>query len=434
MSYSLSPASDEAERAILGAILLDGSPYDEARGIGLLAEEFFLDSHRRIFRAMINLAESGSAIDLVTVISWLDEHKELQPIGDVGYLSSLLDGIPDRPSIKTYVRIVKEKAAQRSLIHACNAAAQGLTEEMNSGDAIEYLTDQMLQVQTGSDEAPARRVIEFSDETYAEWIKLAEGNSDLIGMSTGVSALDLATTGIREKEFWVYAGRTADGKTNLALQTIAKSCREEIPCAIFSIEMPKETLLHRLWAGEGQVDFNNIRFPRRLSMETKLKIERAMCDIGRWPLHVVDESGIQLSKLIAKAKLLIRREKVKLIVVDYLQLIATHGRDERAQLTKISHSLMALAKDTGVPIIGISQLRRPKDGNENQRPTIFDLKESGSLENDAHVVVMIYRPVDDRKMKTGQDELIIGKQRGGITSIENVCFMPWLRFHERMTE
>jgi replicative DNA helicase len=428
------PGNIGAERSILGAILLEEKAYDEAAALGLDAYHFSLDSHRIIFGAIQILAQHSSAIDIVTLSSYLRDHKQLAKVGDIGYVSGLLDGVPDRPSIKHYVRIVVEKAAQRALILACGAATEGLQQEMNSGDAIEYLTDKMLQVQTGSDEAPARRLIEFSEATYSEWEKLAQGTSDLIGLSTGVDSLDLATTGIRQTEFWVYAGRTGDGKTNLVLQTIARSCQEDIPVAIFSLEMPKETLLQRLWAGEGRVDFNHIRYPRRLNTETKMKIEQAMCEVAKWPLFVVEESGIQLSKLIAKAKLLIRRERVRLIAVDYVQLVSTYGRDERERLTKISHGLMALAKDTGVPVIGISQLTRPKDGNENQRPAIFNLKESGSLENDAHVIVMIYRPVDERKMKTGEDELIVGKQRGGMTSIEKVAFMPWLRFHERIDQ
>jgi replicative DNA helicase len=424
----------EAELGILGGILLDPKSYDEAASLGLTADDFSLDSHRVIYRAICFLAESASAIDVVTVVNYLDQHKLLLKIGDVSYISKLIDGVPDTPSVKHYVRIVRERAAKRKLISACDATKASLEAEATSSEAIESLTDQILQVQTGSDETPAKRIIEFTDSTYAEWVKLSEAESELAGLATGVSSLDLATTGIRENELWVVAGRTGDGKTNLALQSIAANCCQEIPVGMFSIEMTKEAILQRLWAGESRVDFNRIRFPRRLNTETKSKIKEAMLEVGRWPLFIVEESGIQLSKLIAKAKLLIRRERVKLIVVDYVQLISTNGRDEREKLTKVSHALMGLAKETGVPVIAISQLSRPRDGNENNRPAIFNLKESGSLENDAHVVVMIYRPVDDRKMKTGEDELIVGKQRGGVTSIEKVVFMPWLRFAERMTQ
>lgn len=424
----------EAEKSIMGAILLDSKAYDEAASLGLEPEDFALDSHRRIYHAMCSLAESSSAIDTVTLTNYLDTHRELEPVGGIGYIAGLLSGVPDRPSIKTYVRIVKEKAAQKKLTQACNVAANGLTGEMNSGDAMEYLTDQMLQIQTGSDEAPARRVIEFSEATFTEWENLCNSTSDLIGLSTGIDSLDLATTGIRPGERWVFAGRTGDGKTNLALQTVAANCRQDIPALMFSIEMGKEALLQRLWAGEARVDYNCIRFPRRLAPDVKDRIQRAMIEVAKWPLFIVEESGIPLSKLIAKAKLLIRREKVELTVVDYVQLVATHGKDERERLTKVSHGLMALAKDSGVPVIELSQLSRPKDGNENQKPSIYNLKESGSIENDADVIVMIYRPVDDRKQKTGEDELIVGKQRGGTTSVEKVNFTNFLRFKEKQMQ
>jgi replicative DNA helicase len=427
------PTSIDAEKSILGAILLDDKAYDEAAAAGLEAADFSLDSHRRIYQHMGALAAASRPIDLITLIEELGTHKELGAVGDFGYVSSLVDGVPDRPSIKHYIRIVKEKSAQRKLIHACNATVGGIQEQMTSVDGMDYLTDQMLQIQTGSDEAPAKRLMEFSERTYAEWLEIANRDTDLIGLSTGVHLVDMATTGIRETELWLFGGRTGDCKTNLALQTIAENCRRDIPVGMFSIEMPKEAILHRLWAGEGQVDFNHIRFPRRLAGEVKMRIERAMVDVAKWPLHVVEESGIQLSKLVAKAKLMIRREHVKLIVVDYMQQVTTSGKDERERITKVSKALMGLAKETGVPVLALSQLARPRDGNENFRPTKFNLKESGSLENDAHVVILIYRPVDERKMKTNEDELIIEKQRNGLPSIEKVTFRPWLRFHERDT-
>jgi replicative DNA helicase len=425
------PTSVDTEKSILGGILLDDKAYDEAAAAGLEAADFSLESHRRIYQHMGTLASASRPIDLITLIEELSTHKDLEPVGGFGYVTGLIEGVPDRPSIKHYIRIVKEKSAQRKLIHACNATVGGIQDQMSSADGMEYLTDQMLQIQTGSDEAPAKRLMEFSERTYAEWLEIANRDTDLIGLSTGVDSLDMATTGIRETELWLIGGRTGDGKTNLALQTIAANCRRDIPVGMFSIEMPKEAILHRLWAGEGQVDFNHIRFPRRLDGEVKLRIERAMVDVAKWPLHVVEESGIQLSKLVAKAKLMIRRENVKLLVVDYMQQVTTSGKDERERITKVSKVLMGLAKETGVPVLALSQLARPRDGNENFRPTKFNLKESGSLENDAHVVILIYRPVDERKMKTNEDELIIEKQRNGLPSIEKVTFRPWLRFHER---
>lgn len=422
----------EAERSILGAILLEPAVYDEVSASGLVPEDFSLDSHRSIYRAMCCLSED-SAIDCVTLTEYLEKHRELARVGDVGYVASLVDGVPDRPSVKQYIRIVKEQSAKRRLVQSCNAAITGLSDGLSSREGIETLTDGILRVQSGSDEFPAKRVLEFTDQTWNDWVDLSNGNDDLIGLSTGVASVDLATTGIRNSEYWIIAGRTGDGKTNLALQAVAANCISGVPVGMFSIEMPKGPVIERLWASEARVDYRHIRFPRRLTDQIKQNLKEAMLEVGRWPLFIVEESGIPISKLVAKAKLMVRRENVKLIVVDYVQLISARGANERERVSGVSKALAGLAKDTGVPILAISQFTRPKDGNENYRPTIFNLKESGSLENDANVVILIYRPVDERKMKTNADELIIGKQRGGLTSIEPVCLMPWLRFCERDT-
>ena len=211
-------------------------------------------------------------------------------------------------------------------------------------------------------------------------------------------------------------------------------CRNGTPVGMFSLEMSKESLLHRLWANEGNVAFQHIRYPKYLAPDVKMRIERGMLAVARWPLYVIEEGSLSIAKLIAKARLLIRQEKVKLLIVDYVQLVSAQARDERERLTKISGALRALAKDSGVPIIVVSQLTRPKDGNQNLRPKRFHLKESGSLENDANTIVLIYRPADEMGTPSGLDELILEKQRSGMQTTEQVYFdTKLLKFHERET-
>jgi len=252
---------------------------------------------------------------------------------------------------------------------------------------------------------------------------------------TSLGSLDIATTGIRDGELWFIGGRAGDGKSGLTLRTAAANCRNENPVALFSLEMRPDELLHRLWSMEGKIPFQSIRYPRHLDSGTRKRIEHAMAEVGKWPLFVVADSSISLQKLTAKARLLIKREKVKLLIVDYVQILTAPGKDERERLTKISTALRALAKDTGVPVLAISQLNRPKEGNPNARPNKFHLKESGSLENDAHVIIMTYRPVNEFGQPTGEDELIIAKQRHGPVSNERVYFDPkTLTFYERHTE
>jgi replicative DNA helicase len=428
------PVNPDAERSVLGAILLDPKAYDEASALGLTASDFLLDSHQRIYSRMIELAESSRPIDTITLIEELARHKDLQAIGDVPYVSSLLEGVPDRPSIKHYVKIVREKADLRKLIHACNATVATSSEGSSSRECIGELSERLLQIQTGSDDAPAERVLKFSDAVYSEWELLADGSDSVIGLTTGVDSLDLVTTGIRPGETWAIGGRTGDGKTSLALQIAAANSRRDVPVGYFSIEMSKGELLQRLWSHEGRIPFGVIRNPRCASADIRSQVLRAMTTVGRWPLFVAEDGSLSLQKLVAKARLLIRQENLGLLVVDYVQLISAIAPNERERITKISSQIRALAKDTGVPILAVSQLNRPKDRNPNERPNKFSMKESGSLENDANTILLIYRPTDDFGRPTGDDEIVIAKQRNGPVGNEKVVFdSKTMTFFERIT-
>ena len=414
------PANVEAERSILGGILLDPKAYDEAADLGLSASDFLLDSHRRIYSRMVELAESSRPIDQITLIEELERHRELGTVGDVGYISDLITGVPDRPSIRHYVKIVREKADQRKLIHAFNAAIGAIADGSSSQESD--VSERLLQIQTGSDDAPAERVLKFSDAVYQEWTQLADGADAVIGLTTGVDCVDLATTGIRPGETWAIGGRTGDGKTSLGLQIAAANCRRDVAVGFFSIEMSKSELLQRLWSHEGKIPFGYIRNPRWGTDEMRSQVLRAVASVGRWPLFVAEDGSLSLQKLVAKSRLLIRQEKLGLLVVDYVQLISANAPNERERITKISSQIRALAKDTGVPIVAVSQLNRPKDRNPNERPNKFSMKESGSLENDANTILLIYRPMDDFGRPNGEDELIVAKQRHGPVSNEKVFF------------
>ena len=210
---------------------------------------------------MQSIAESGRPVSMITLIEELDRRKDLTPIGDVAYVSSLIDGVPDRPSIKHYVRIVREKDDLRKLIHSCTSVVGAIEDGCSSQAATAELTERILQIQTGSDEAPAQRVISFSDQVYGEWEQIADGSDDLIGLSTSLDALDIATTGIRKGELWLIGGRTGDGKTALALQIAAANCSREIPVGFFSIEMARGDLLQRLWSHAGKIPSSKSAIP-----------------------------------------------------------------------------------------------------------------------------------------------------------------------------
>jgi replicative DNA helicase len=345
-----------------------------------------------------------------------------------------MDGVPDRPSIRHYVDIVREKSKLRKLMQACNASIDAISEGSSSRECIGDLSESLLQIQTGSDDAPAERVLKFTDAVYGDWQRLADGSDDLVGLTTGIESVDLVTTGIRPGETWAIGGRTGDGKTSLALQIAAANCRRGVAVGYFSIEMSKSELLQRLWCHEGKINFGYIRNPRCASREVRAQLPQAVKTVGLWPLYVAEDSSLSLQKLVAKARLLIRQEKLGLLVVDYVQLISANAPNERERITKISSQIRALAKDSGVPIVAISQLNRPKDRNLNERPNKFSMKESGSLENDANTILLIYRPMDDFGRPTGDDEIVIAKQRSGPVSNEKVRFdSKTMTFFERTT-
>jgi replicative DNA helicase len=428
------PANSEVERSVLGGILLEAKAYDEAAARGLTASDFSLDSHRRIYLAMQQMGEAGSPIDLVTICNFLGDRRELEPLGGAAYLASLLEGVPDRPSIGHYVDIVRRKADARSVAHACTATIGAISDGTPAHECIGELSERLLQIQTGSDDVPAERVLKFSDAVYSEWERLADGSDAVIGLTTGVDSLDFVTTGIRPGETWAIGGRTGDGKTSLALQIAAANLRRDIPVGYFSIEMSKSELLQRLWSHEGRIPFDAIRNPRSASADIRSRVLRAMTTVGQWPLFVAEDGSLSLQKLVAKARLLIRQEKLGLLIVDYVQLISAIAPNERERITKISSQIRALAKDTGVPVVAVSLLNRPKDRNPNERPNKFSMKESGSLENDANTILLIYRPMDDFGRPTGDDEIVIAKQRHGPVGNEKVSFdSKTMTFFERTT-
>jgi replicative DNA helicase len=234
---------------------------------------------------MQQMGEAGSPIDLVTLCNFLGDRSELEPLGGAAYIAGLLEGVPDRPSISHHVDIVKRKADARNTAYACHAAIGALSDGVSAQVCIGDLNERLLQIQSGSDDAPAERVLKFSAAVYSEWERLADGSGDVIGLTTGVDAVDLVTTGIRPGETWAIGGRTGDGKTSLALQIAAANCRSNVAVGYFSVEMSKAELLQRLWshAKAGELPYRPYRFPRR-PHQTGRRSGKAWS--GNWLAHV----------------------------------------------------------------------------------------------------------------------------------------------------
>ena len=422
----------EAERSILGAILLDNASFNEAAE-HLRAEDFSLDSHRRIYSRMVELAESSRPIDLITLAEEHDRHKELQSIGDVGYLSSLLDGVPDRPSIEHYIKIVRDKALLRGLIHAANGAIARASEQ--SDPAEDVLSDAEAAIFALSEKRIGRGFMDVQEiirESFGSIDSLLQRGRRITGLETHYPDLDEMTSGLQPSDLIIIAARPSMGKTSFAMNIAENSAIEDQKVvAMFSLEMSKEALLQRMLCSVARVDAHKFR-TGSLWQDDMKKITHAVEKLVHAPIFVDDTPGIGLSEMRAKARRLQQSKgQLDLIMVDYLQLMSAGGKryENRTQeVSAISRGLKALAKEMKVPVIALSQLSRAPEsrGSGDHRPQLADLRESGSIEQDADVVAFIFREEmykpDDPALE-GVAEIIIRKQRNGPTGTVRLAFL-----------
>ncbi len=432
--YSLAhtlPANVEAERSILGAILLDNLAYNQAAE-HLKPEDFSLDSHRRVYTRMMDLAESSRPIDMITLVEELDRRKELEAIGDVAYISGLVDGVPDRPSIEHYIKIVRDKALLRGLIHAANSAIARAAEQ--SDPAEEILNDAEAAIFQISEKRIGRGfmgVQEIVKESFGSVDALLQRGQRITGIATHYADLDEMTSGLQRSDLVIIAGRPSMGKTAFAMNIAENAAIEDQRVVgMFSLEMSKEALLQRLLCSVARVDSHKFRTGSLWKDDTR-KILEAAEKLAHAPIFIDDTPGIALSEMRAKARRLQQSQgKLDLLIVDYLQLMSGGSRryENRTQeVSAISRGLKALAKELAVPVVALSQLSRaPESRGGDHRPQLADLRESGSIEQDADVVTFIFREEvykqDDPDLQ-GKAELIIAKQRNGPTGRVKLAFL-----------
>jgi replicative DNA helicase len=413
--------SVQAEKAILGAILLDADAIYQCGE--LKAIDFSLSSHRTIFSAMSELSTGSRPVDLVTLADHLNG--KLQSVGDVDYLASLLDGVPDRPHIEHYVSIVSAFSRRRRLLALCQSTMNDCEDHANSTeDCLSIALDRLLEL-AGTTSRKSAKIVDYSFDVY-DRIKRAANTplSDLpIGLPTGLKSIDHMTTGLRPGELWILASWTGEGKTVLATQIIVENVRRNSAVLWFTHEMNRRQVLLRMipQITNGVVKGRHLRDPRNMMASHMAEFERTQSVIDAWPLWVNDAASMEIGHLVAHSMAMIKQHKIKLIAVDYLQLVKGRGDSRYDKVSDVSNSLRELAKNSGVPILAVSQMARPENRDKRQ-PRIFDLKESGSIEQDAHVIIMPYRPQDKDGHYSGEDLIVIGKQREGPTGVVQVRF------------
>ncbi len=442
--YTIStlPANVDAERSILGAILLDNFAYNQAAE-HLRIEDFSLDSHRRIYSRMVDLSESSRPIDMITLIEELDRHKDLQAIGDVAYVSSLVDGVPERPSIEHYVKIVRDKSLLRGVISAATTAIARASDESDAAEDV--LSDTEAAILQLSEKRIGRGfmgVQEIVRETFGSVDALLQRGQRITGLATHYADLDEMTSGLQRSDLVIIAARPSMGKTAFVMNIAENAAIEDQQVVgVFSLEMSREALLMRLLCSQARVDAHKMRTGSLWQDDTK-KVVRAMEQLAHAPIFIDDTPGISLSEMRAKARRLKQSQgRLDLIIVDYLQLMSGGGKrfENRTQeVSAISRGLKALAKELSVPVIALSQLSRaPESRGGDHRPQLADLRESGSIEQDADLVMFIFREEvykqDDPELQ-GRAEIIIGKQRNGPIGRVKLAFLKHCTRFESLAE
>ena len=424
------PANLDAERFVLGSILLDDAMYVQAAG-ALEADDFTLEKHRRIFRRMGELQERGEKIDRITIANELMKFNELEACDGLTYLVSLDDGLPHIPNLDSYIRIVKDKAILRRIITAAQSMMNRcLLGEEEADEILAGAEETLLRL----GETRVRNGLENPQQILEDYDgginAFLDPSKRVKGISTGFAKYDEYTGGMHGGELFILAGRPSMGKTALALniaQHVALKLKQTV--AVFSLEMSKESLLTRMLCATARVDSQKFR-SGYLNQAERTKLNHALHELVEAPLYIDDTAGIHLMDMHAKLRRLkAERGHIGLVVVDYLQLMSGRGRFENRnqEVSALSRGMKLLAKELNVPLLVLSQLSRAVESRQgDHRPQLSDLRESGSIEQDADVVGFIFREEvyqREREDLRGLAELIIAKQRNGPIGTVNLVFL-----------
>ena len=422
------PQNIEAEQAVLGAIFLEPSALTLASEI-LIPEDFYRASHQKIFNVMLDLNDQGKAVDLITVTEELAAAKLIEDIGGVSYLSDLAGSVPTAANIEYYARIVEEKSLLRRLIRtATTIASDGYSREDEVEALLSEAEKSILEVAQRKNAGAFHNIKDVLVRTYDNIEEMHNRVGEITGLETGFAELDRMTAGFQRNDLIIVGARPSVGKTAFALnvaQNVAKKTGENI--AIFSLEMGAEQLVMRLLCAEGNIDAQRLR-TGSLTEDDWGKLTMAMGSLSNTGIYIDDTPGVRVGDIRSKCRRLKQEHGLGMILIDYLQLILGSGRsgeNRQQEVSEISRSLKQLARELQVPVIALSQLSRGVEQRQDKRPMMSDIRESGSIEQDADIVAFLYR--DDYYDKESESkniiEIIIAKQRNGPTGTVSLAFV-----------
>ncbi|OGQ48268.1 MAG: replicative DNA helicase [Deltaproteobacteria bacterium RIFCSPLOWO2_02_FULL_47_10] len=423
----LPPQNVEAEQSVLGAMLLDSDSVTKVLEI-LTPDDFYRGANRKIYSAIIELYQKNEPVDLVTATDVLKSQGLLDDLGGPAYLAKLVEGVPTAANVVYYARIVHQKSVLRHLI---SSATSIIERSYAGGEDVDVFLDEAERIIFEVAQRKIRQsfyaIKDIVKDSFKTIEKLYERKELITGVPTGYADLDRMTAGLQPSDLIVLAGRPSMGKTALALNIVGHAAIEmNMPCAVFSLEMSKEQLVQRLLCCEASVSGSKLR-GGFLAETDWPKLTRAAGALSEAPIYIDDTAALSVLEMRAKARRLHKDKGIRLVVVDYLQLMRGVGRPEsrEREISEISGSLKALAKELSVPVLAVSQLNRAVESRQDKRPQMADLRESGAIEQDSDVIMFVYR--DEVYNRDTQDkgiaEIIIGKQRNGPIGFTKLAFL-----------
>jgi replicative DNA helicase len=417
------PHSVEAEQSVLGGLMLDNSAWEQVSDL-LVEQDFYRHDHQLIFRGIAELMEQANPVDVITLAEWHNQRGELDKVGELAYLGALARNTPSAANIKAYAAIVRERSILRQLIQiGNNIANMAFTPEgRNSEEMLDTAERRVFEIA----EKGAKRgggfiqVKDVLSKVVDKIDTLFEQDSGITGLPTGFIDFDDQTSGLQPADLIIIAGRPSMGKTTFAMNIAENAAiHSKQPVAVFSMEMPADSLAMRMLSSLGRIDQHRLR-TGRLNDDDWPRLTSAIALLNEAPLFIDDTGGLTPSELRARARRLKREHGLSLIIIDYLQLMSGSSNGRQAEnrtneISEISRSLKALAKELNVPVIALSQLNRSLEQRPNKRPVMSDLRESGAIEQDADIIVFIYRDevYNEDSAEKGKAEIIISKQRNG---------------------
>ena len=431
MPVKVMPNDQDAEQSVLGACFL--SPYALEKAIeNLTPESFYNEKNAKIFSAMTELNESKTPIDITTITSELKRKNELNEVGGVEYLTEVVNFVPTASNVDYYIQTVEETALLRSLIiTATDIASEGYRTDETVNEILDNSEKKILNIVKNRKSSEFRSIKDVLAKTQNDLERLSENKGEITGLATGWYEFDRLTTGLHPNELIIIAARPAMGKTAFALNLATHAAMEQDKSvAVFNLEMSAEQLALRIISSLGQLEGFKLRTGNLMNNDWK-RINEAISRLSKTNLVIDDTPGITIGEIRAKCRRLASSEKgLSLVVIDYLQLISggkNYGANRQQEVSDISRSLKTLAMELNVPVIALSQLSRSVEGREDKRPLMSDLRESGSIEQDADIVMFLYRDDYYNKSERSEDntslsELIIGKHRNGPTATIELLF------------